>query len=280
MLTMKKLTKIVAVAAFVAALTVAAGCRSARGAAEVSVDYARMTLDERFAALARESGLWDRVSVPVKVELLAPSSMSLSGKAYMKRGESVYVSLRFLGMEVANIYVTADSVFAADRVNKRYLAEDISGVFSGADFTVADIQDMMTGRVFVDGRGTLTASARRAARLAPGESAWTITPERLLAGIACVFTVDNATNQLRELSADVDGRHVTCDYGEAVATAAGVFASSATVTVPSKSNQLKARLKWTWRSAAWRFDDSVGWRRPSGYRQIKAKDLIKALSRM
>ncbi len=96
--------------------------------------------------IAQEEVKWKNVSVPVKLELLEPQRFTLSGRATLVRGEYVYISMRMLGFEVGQIYLTpqeADVVIK--QINKMWIQEPVTDAMTrlGVPFTV--LQEAMLG---------------------------------------------------------------------------------------------------------------------------------------
>lgn len=96
--------------------------------------------------IAQEEVKWKNVAVPVKLELLEPQRLTLSGRATMVRGEYVYISLRMLGFEVAQIYLTPQEAdVVVKQLQKMWIQEPIGDKLGriGTPFTV--IQEAMLG---------------------------------------------------------------------------------------------------------------------------------------
>lgn len=95
---------------------------------------------------AAESQHWTTFTAPVKLKLESPKRMSISGRCSMVYGESISLSVRMLGMEVANIYVTPDSVFAATtKFQKYYMKESLSDLLDNNYVPFDGLQDMLVG---------------------------------------------------------------------------------------------------------------------------------------
>ena len=65
-----------------------------------------------------------------------------------------------LGFEVARVWLTPDSVVAASRPKKVYLAESLSKLTSGLPINLDNLQDMLMGRPFIPGGSTVTRRLR------------------------------------------------------------------------------------------------------------------------
>ncbi|MDE6490556.1 MAG: DUF4292 domain-containing protein [Muribaculaceae bacterium] len=88
---------------------------------------------------------WTTFSAPVKIQLESPKKFSISGRATLVRDQSIYISLRMLGMEVGTVYVTPDSVFATEKLHRYILRESLTKVLDGRDIPFAELQDLLIG---------------------------------------------------------------------------------------------------------------------------------------
>lgn len=258
-----------------------AGCRSGKEAAEGSTslfDSPEISLTQRAEALAEASGEWSELNVPLKVEIKNPFAISGSGRAYMRRGKDIYISIRVLGFEVAVVYVDGKTVNIADKFNRRYLSEPIENILGTASITIADIQDLLLGRVFVNGKGTFDASMLNEVKLARASgSQWTITPKSKVAGATYSFSIDNATNALKSIDVNIGKRTVSCNYSAEAMTQCGRFMSDARVKAKANDKDIDALLRWNFSGAKFEVSESVKWKTPSGYRRINAADILKGI---
>lgn len=275
---MKKLIYILPV---VFLMILSTACNSSRktvspGAGQI----AGMSLQERFRTLVDGYGDWNCVEVPVKVSLKSPGGVSLSGKAYMRHGKDIMLSLRFLGMEVATLYVSGDSLYAADKMHKYYVAESIRDALSGYDISVGDIQDLIMGRAFMLGSGTLVYNSRKKLAIEDTGDVWLILPHATAEGVEYGYSVDNETNRLLRLMVGVPGLEpVTVDYSGTVETPAGTVADNMSVTARVKKTDIAAGMAWSFEKAVWNVPDNLrSWKMPVGYKRLKSGDLVKMLS--
>lgn len=256
-----------------------AGCRSGKESLQGQASLlpgADASLTQRAEALALTSGEWSELNLPIKVELKNPFSISGSGRAYMRRGRDIYISIRMLGFEVLVVYVDGKTVNVADKFNRRYLSEPIEQLLGNASLTVADIQDLLLGRVFVNGDGTFSASMLDKVSLARSSgSQWTITPLNKVAGATYSFAIDNDTNILKSFTVSIDRRDFTCNYSSAAQTQCGTFMSDARLQAKVNGKDIDALLRWNFSGAKFEVAESVKWKTPSGYTRINAADLLK-----
>lgn len=89
---------------------------------------------------------WHNVTVPVKVELLQPKKMSLSGTATMVRGEYVLISLRFFGFEVGRVCVTpTDADVVLKQPSKIWLHESVDKAIKKLGIDFVTLQETLLG---------------------------------------------------------------------------------------------------------------------------------------
>ncbi len=257
-------------------------CSSSRRAGVKTGDYSEsMPLQEKFRLLVDNYHEWECVEVPVKLSIKAPSTFSLSGKAYMKRGKDIMLSLRFMGLEVAMLYVDKDSIYVSDKVHKYYVAEKIGNVLSGCDVSVGDIQDFLIGRAFTLGSGTLAYGQRKKVSLEDAGDCWLIIPrEKAAAGTEYGFSVRNADNSLAGLVVSVPGvEPVNVAYSENVKTLAGWLADKVRFGAVVNDKAIDVEIDWTFSRAAWNAPGNFRtWKTPQGYNRLKTPDIAKMLS--
>jgi hypothetical protein len=90
-------------------------------------------------------GTWHDVYMPVKVKLSSPMSASLSGRATIVRDSLVNLSMRVLGMEVAVVNITPDSLVLVDKYHKYVFSESLQKIMGSHKITLGDMQDIMLG---------------------------------------------------------------------------------------------------------------------------------------
>ena len=119
---------LLAIAALSAAICFT-GCSTAKKSAkrdlgsEIPGDIALQTPSQRYTELCKSYADWQDVTMPVRVSVTAPKSISLSARAAMKRDKWISISVRMLGFEVASLFVDKDSVHVIDRYHKKYVSE-------------------------------------------------------------------------------------------------------------------------------------------------------------
>ncbi len=224
---------------------------------------------------------WQQIRVPVTVRVRKPRQISISGTAIMDRDRSLMISLKYFGMEIGWMYLSSDSVMVVDKIHKAYAKEAVGRFLSGVDISVANVQDMLTGRLFVPGVNTPVFDDFKGADLdAAGGDEWLLTPKQKMAGADYGFrlTGDKCVNAMMVKSAG--HQPVSCVYGDQTITPAGALAESAGVEYSTGKTSLDVTLEWNWKKA--KFNADVELRVPSvgdNYKRISSADIAKMLSR-
>lgn len=256
-------------------------CHTSKESSPVVQPTGELSLRERFELLASSYSEWEDVTVPVKLELSSPKRLSVSGRAVMERGKSIFISLRVFGMEIGNVYVTGDSVYAVDKIHKYMVAENIARFLGGFPLTINDMQDLLLGQAFLLENGRLSKSDYRKIALAQetgGE--WTITPKDTFDGISYTFGVAGESNAVSSLVASKDNMvlPVRCRYSSHVqGTGAGTIAKKVSIAGKAGKYDIEASLRWSVDDAEWNTGNPRQWSVPKNYKQIAASSLLKAL---
>ena len=110
------------------------------------------TVTDPVDAVIATLGNWQTMQTGGNIKLSAGSSFSSAIQVRMVRDQAIFISLRpMLGIEVGRLLITADSLYAVDKVHKRYIAEKVSLLTSGIPVTVSDVQDMFQRDIEVTG---------------------------------------------------------------------------------------------------------------------------------
>ncbi|MBQ7042906.1 MAG: DUF4292 domain-containing protein [Muribaculaceae bacterium] len=260
-------------------LLMIAGCRSAKQSATASPDTdSERSLSEHFDALVSSYADWEDVNVPVRLELEAPKQVSISGRATMVRGKSVLISLRVLGMEVANLYITNDSVYATEKIHKYYIAEDINSLRGKFPVSINDVQDLLLGQVFLLERGRIDKSMKNQVRLSEMGEYWTILPKKFYDDVEYAFGMSQ-NDELKALSVSrQDITPLVSQYSNHASSPAGTIACMSKINLSTEKMAMKATIKWDAEKAKWNTGKQSVWKMPKGYKRISGESLVKTLS--
>ncbi len=265
------------------------GCSAAKKNAkrdlggEIPTDIALQTPAQRYTALCESYADWQDVTMPVRVSVTSPKSISLSARAAMKRDKWISISVRMLGFEVASLFVDNDSVHVIDRYHKAYLSESIAKAFGSAGVSVADIQDLLLGRGFVtgDAGGTFTLPLATAVEFAPSTEGLMILPALQPKDFEYGFIMAADANRIAAASVNIKDKHAgVITYTDPIETRqAGCFAGESSIEL-MHGKKMAASLKWNFSSAKWNTGEERSWKRPSGYSRIDATAIISKLTKL
>ena len=256
-----------------------AGCRSSQSIVDQSMlDYSSLTLSERLQEVAAANCPWTQLNLPLKVSLKSPDKLSLSGRIYMRRNHDIYVTLRVLGIEVANMYVNTDSIYVADKAHKYYLAEPIDKIFAGASLSIGDIQDALLGRAFINNRGTLSADMLNQVTVADGENnSWEISPQSKINGsISYSFRLSDSDNSMQSFTVDTGSKQYSCSYSEPTTIDGSRFMQRMSISTKVGKTEIDATLALDFDNVKWEVPESARWRTPKNYRRINPRALSQA----
>lgn len=261
-----------------------AGCRSQKGGAEGSGSRegvavpANTALNSRYTMLAESWKPWSDMEVGVKLSLNSPARLNASGKAWMKRGEWISISVRMLGFEVATLWIDRDSVVAVDKFHKKYVSEPTSRLLGGSDVTIEEMQDVLTGRAFIVGRGTASVADRAKFDFKQAANGWyllpKVQPERFNYG----FLASNTSNALRGAIIEVkDFGSVSASYKDLFESRNGGWFAQEVGIETSRGKKIAATLKWDFNGAKFNTGVSKSCRIPDNCEKISMSSLTSLL---
>ncbi len=236
------------------------------------------TVTDPIDAVIATLGNWQTMQTSGNIKLSAGSSFSSAIQVRMVRDQAIFISLRpMLGIEVGRLLITADSLYAVDKVHKRYIAEKVSLLTSGIPVTVSDVQDMFLGRPFILGKGTLNETLK--SQVTVGEaSPLVLTANESYKGYGYVFNFDK-TGRIASLNIAPTGNAAAAyqvKYSDVRGTSAGNIAHSivADATIENK----KMALSLTYKNIEWNGNVKIDRSLPNGYSRMSARDLFSLFS--
>ncbi|MCM1005931.1 MAG: DUF4292 domain-containing protein [Prevotella sp.] len=152
--------------------------RELRAAGENVLLYNAKESESIAKAVARTYTPWQNVSLKGKASMDG-LPLALSVKVYMVRTQSVIMSMNvpLLG-EVGRVEIDPDSILLVNKRSKTFCKAAIAKPMSELGASITDLQDLLLGRVFVLGSGTLTEGNAPQVEVSTGASdTWIITPK-------------------------------------------------------------------------------------------------------
>ncbi len=221
---------------------------------------------------------WNDLTVPVKCAISSPKSISVSGRMTMVKDQSISISMRMLGFEVAGMYADRDSVFIYEKLNKSMVAEPMSRLTAATGLTLSDIQDLMTGIICYPGTGLTTSNAAKLFNISAADGYLQLTP-RDGRGWLYMLTSDNLPI-LRFASVTTSRADVKCTYEIPSKTNAGDFVPSFSINATAGKTKLAAKVSYTLSDI--RINSGANVNKPStkGYNKIALDRLVKVIGAM
>ncbi len=263
-------------------ITIAAlltACGTSRKAAGNLPNVQTTTTADPVDAVVATLGDWQTLQTGGNITLNAGSSFSSSIQVRMVRDQAIYISLRpLLGIEVGKLLITADSVYAVDKVHKRYVAEKVALLTAGIPVTVSDVQDIFLGRPFIIGQGTLSEGLKQQVTTSSEGNRTVVTANEQYKGYGYAFTLDK-TGRIVSLDITPAGGS-TADYqvkyADVRSTRAGNIAHNIKVNATVEKKKLDFSL--TYKNIDWNGDVKIDRNIPGGYTRMNAKDLFNLFS--
>ena len=233
---------------------------------------------DRCDAVLATLGDWQALQTGGNIKLSAGSSFSSAIQVRMVRDEAIYISLRpMLGIEVGKLVITADSLYAVDKIHKRYIAEKVSILTSGIPVTVSDVQDIFLGRPFIIGKGTLSEPLKHLVT-ASTNSPLTLTANESYKGHGYSFSFDK-NNRITSLDIVPAGSTATAyqvKYSDVRGTKAGNIAHGVNVAATIEKKRMAFSLSY--KDIDWNGKVKIDKDIPGGYSRMSARDLFNMFS--
>lgn len=283
------------IAAIVAALcciVLMASCGTKKNVPATPYEPADITGEpgDAFTSLAASYKPWTDVSMPVRVELKEPKNLGISGKAAMVHGKSVYLSLRFLGMELGAVYVDTDSIYVVSKMQKLAYVESLDFFRRSFGFSLDDIQSLLLGQVFVPGKGTVTEKEANNFSITAGDSSdtWILTPKKTPSKVTWHFegcmsrTADAMTSIVESLIVSpASMKPLSAGFKSHTDTQGGIAASQVSLAATMSKHSLRLDITWSLNRAEWNKGIAPAVPKvPSNYRRITTAGLLEMLKKL
>lgn len=220
---------------------------------------------------------WTTLQVPLTIEMESPASFKAGAKAYMTRDSSIYLSFTILGMEMAAVQITNDSVLGVDKLHKRYVAESISSITANYPVSVSTFQDMLMGQIFLPGVNTLTEKNLKEFKLRTKENRMDAIPVRQYDPFALSFHF-SPDDMLECCQVLTENSTFSMTYTNPTQMTLGSLPGTEYLFFGRNKLNVKATMTWNWRKA--RIDnpaDNKILKINPAYQRVSAMELLKKL---
>lgn len=229
--------------------------------------------------VAKSIGSWKTLKTGGSITLGGASSLSSSMQVRMIKGQSIYISARpLLGIEVARIVITGDSVLVVDKVHKRYVKESLSLLTSGVPIDVNAMQDIFLGRCCVLGKGSFSEAMINDVTVTQSADSVAIAPKEHYKGYQYVFNYNTGkiTSLVVTPETGKKGSTYEVKYSDVVATIAGNIARAVAIASDFNGKAFNISLNMSnleWNDGKLTIDTST----PKNYTRIDGDDIFSII---
>ena len=230
-------------------------------------------------AVITTMGDWQTLQTGGNITLKGSTNFSSSVQVRMVRDQAIFISLRpMLGIEVGKLLITADSIYAIDKLHKRYLAEKVSILTAGIPVTVSEVQDMFLGRPFIISKGTLNEDNKAEMTVTREGNKVVLTPGEQYKGYGYTFTFGKANHitSLDIVPAGTTTPAYQIKYSDVRNTAAGNIAHG--INAHASVNKKSMDFSLSYKDIDWNGKVKIDCGIPNGYTRMNAKDLFSIFS--
>ena len=238
-----------------------------------------MTDTELCDAVLSTLGDWQTMQTSGNITLNASSSFSSAIQMRMVHNQAIYISLRpVLGIEVGKLIITADSLYAVDKVHKRYIAEKVSILTSGIPVTVSEVQDMFLGRPFIIGKGTLNENLKSSISTTREGNTIILTPNENFKGYGYAFTFDKQSHitSLDIVKSGNTSSDYQVKYSDVRSTTSGNIAHAINANATIEKRNMSFSLSY--KDIEWNGKAKIDKNIPNNYKRMSARDLFSIFS--
>lgn len=248
------------------------GCGSSKKVAAPPADAG--SSHASFSEVVKQYPVWTDVEVPLNIDIASPINFNISGRAKMVRGNVVDISLRMLGFEVGRLYLNSDSVFGYVKVSKICIAESLGDLTAQIPMNISNVQDLLTGGVFLLGNAMLTEADKSSFLIEKENGGIMVMPRKQPDRFQYGFFVNDDNRVARFAGGDSD-RSIQCDYS-GYSENKNNLPKEVSVTVSLK-RPVVASINWRWESAKWNTGFSSSFSMPRGYKRVRSQELLNHL---
>ncbi len=264
---------------------IATGCRSTKDNTLTTTSGPQVTsaaqqaLDQRLSAFVATQGSWTTLQAGGNIKVTGSQTLSSGMQLRMIRDKAIYISVRpMLGIEVAKLVVTSDSVLVVDKYHKRYVAEPLSLITNGIPVTIGTLQDIFLGRAFVLGSGSLNNATKGLVQLTADGDRFRLEPKQQPQGFNYEFAI-NDKNQLQSVTVTPtrgSSTPYTAHYSHVFTTLAGLIAHHADVKAQVGGSSLGLSLDL--KDITWGAPFTIDSAKPGeGYKRLSASQITSLL---
>ena len=196
-------------------LLILAGCKS--GKELISERPVSQEVRNNFESLMASYPDWNTFSAKGSADLSfgASGSLSASTQLRMVRGEVLQISVRIiLGIEVARLYMTPDSLFLVNKMQKQYVTASLQeiGERLSSPVSLQTVQDALLGRIFLLNSANNAYGIDDFEVMESGSSRWSLSPKRQDERFGYRFDLDEIKLLSTQMGSTSGHKEIVCHY--------------------------------------------------------------------
>ena len=258
-------------------LALFAGCKSNKEMAIMAGEASIAQKNEErkfYNEMIEAYGSWDTVVANGSV---AMGGLSSPFELRMIRNEAIQISLRpLLGIEVARVIITQESVTLYDKVSKRYSTADMAALQEKLPFplTLNNIQSIFLGKPFLLGNEDLLPDNFQDFDIEIATPKWIMTPKATTPSVSYLFDMEGLQLNLISGRATNTAHTIDCSYSDYEVVSNRIVPTMLKATATGSSKSYSAEIYYnTVTFNAQTTIDSSSFR---NYNEILMMDLIQS----
>jgi hypothetical protein len=227
---------------------------------------------------------YDTFSARLNLNLSVEGGRSMSSRANIRiiRDNALQISVQpFLGIEMMRLYIDPQSVVIIDRMNRRFVHENISSLQEifpiGFDFYT--LQALFTNALFMSGRSHVVARDYRnfSLSLTDDEMHFLMSARDRRSGIDYFFTV-NGDDRITQSKLHIAQRNTTLqwDYKQFAIIDSGIFPHRMNVELSTAERSVAAEINFS--NIATNESFQLAPNIPNGFTQTSVSEIIRIVT--
>ena len=255
-------------------LLILAGCKG--GKELISERPVSQEVRNNFESLMASYPDWNTFSAKGSADLSfgASGSLSASTQLRMVRGEVLQISVRIiLGIEVTRLYMTPDSLFLVNKMQKQYVAASLQeiGEKLSSPVSLQTVQDALLGRIFLLNSANNAYGIDDFEVMESGSSRWSLSPKRQDERFGYRFDLDEIKLLSTQMGSTSGHKEIVCHYTDFIKQGQSEnFPTKMKIALTGLSVPVSLNLRYDSSSVSW--NGKVGVEKPalSKYTRVSA----------
>jgi hypothetical protein len=279
---MKKKIRIIAYMAILGLVVGLSGCKSKKALQSTDIQDNKLH-SELLNDIQKTQLSFKTLSAKTTLELQrAGSKSALSTGAALRiiKGKGIFISLRpFMGIEVAKLVISQDSVLIVDRMNKQYLYESIQDLKKSkqVDFNYYNLESLLTNRLFYPGQEEVSSADYPKFMSKKAEGSYLVQTADA-SGLLYNFAIDGNNHILSTLIyGEKKNYTLQCTYAKFIIDQGQSYPTELGFKIGFKEKRMDARLSYSKLDIDKEVE--IDYSVPTKYRKVSLDEVFSLLSK-